>query len=166
MKELDLYDVFDGVARKLGGDGALLVAGDPPNPMTIGWGTVGPIWHRQVMTVLVRPTRHTFGLMEKAKDFCVCLLPDHRADALAFCGSRSGRDTDKVKACGFTMERCARIDGFYVAGSDLRIECRIIHRHRLDPETLDPNIVDRFYPQRDFHMVYYGEILGVFLEEG
>jgi flavin reductase (DIM6/NTAB) family NADH-FMN oxidoreductase RutF len=162
MKEVDLNDICQRVTCILDSNGALLIAGDPPNAMTIGWGTIGPIWHRQVMTVMVRPTRFTFGLMEKARDFSVCLLPPERNDALGICGTRSGRDTDKVTICGFVMERCARIDGFYIAGSDLRIECRIIHKHRLDPATLDPEIVKQFYPKLDFHTVYYGEIMGVF----
>jgi flavin reductase (DIM6/NTAB) family NADH-FMN oxidoreductase RutF len=162
LKETDIFDVFRETLDKLDGDGILLVAGDPPNPMTIGWGTIGHIWHRQIMTVLVRPTRYTYGLMEAAKDFSVCVLPDGMGNALGLCGTRSGRDTDKISACHFNLEKGLRSEAYYIRESELHIECRIVHKHRIDAALLDPSIVNRFYPLRDFHMVYYGEVLGVY----
>ena len=161
-KEVELFDVTHETLDKLDGDGILLVAGDPPNPMTIGWATVGHIWSKQVMTVLVRPVRHTYSLMESVKDFSVCVLPDDHRRSLNFCGTRSGRDTDKIKACGFNVEKCLRADAFFIAESAVHFECRIIHKHALDPSTLDPAIIERYYPLKDFHMVYYGEILGIY----
>ncbi len=161
-QEADFFDVFKETLDKLDGDGILLVAGDPPNPMTIGWGTLGYIWHRQIMTVLVRPTRYTFSLMEAARDFSVCVLPDSFTKELAICGTRSGRDTDKVEMCNFHMEKGLRGDSSFIAESSLHFECRIVHRHPLDPATLNPAILTRNYPLRDFHMVYYGEIRGIF----
>ncbi len=161
-KPADFFDVLQETLVKLENKGLLLVAGDPPNPMTIGWGTLGPIWSKNVFTVLVRPVRHTFSLMETAEDFSVCVLPDQYRKELAFCGTRSGRDTDKVKACGFTMERCLSANARFIAESDIHFECRIIHRHLLDPATLHPSIDKKYYPLRDYHMVYYGEILGIY----
>lgn len=162
LKEVDIFDVLPETLDKLDGEGILLVAGDPPNPMTIGWATAGHIWHRKVITVLVRPTRYTFSLMENARDFSLCVLPVDRRDALNLCGTKSGRDTDKIEACRFQAEKCFRAEAYFIAGSDIHIECRIIHKHRVDPVTLDPSIVKRFYPLLDFHMVYYGEILGTY----
>jgi flavin reductase (DIM6/NTAB) family NADH-FMN oxidoreductase RutF len=161
-KEVGFFDVVHETLDKLDGDGILLVAGDPPNPMTIGWATVGHIWGKQVMTVLVRPVRHTFSLMESVNDFSVCVLPDQYRKALSFCGTRSGREINKIEACNFKIEKCVRAASFYLAESVIHFECRIIHKHRLDPTTLDPAIMKKYYPQRDFHMVYYGEILGIY----
>jgi flavin reductase (DIM6/NTAB) family NADH-FMN oxidoreductase RutF len=162
LKEVDIFDVCHETLDKLDGEGILLVAGDPPNPMTIGWATVGHIWHKQVMTVLVRPTRHTYDLMETAKDFSVCVLPGHCKKELNLCGTKSGRDVNKIEACHFQVEKCLKADAYFIAGSDIHFECRIAHKHRLDPATLDPLITDRYYPLKDFHMVYYGEILGIY----
>jgi len=72
-KEVELFDVYQETLDKLDGKGILLVAGDPPNLMTIGWATIGHIWGKQIMTVLIRPVRYTFSLMESAKDFSVCV---------------------------------------------------------------------------------------------
>jgi flavin reductase (DIM6/NTAB) family NADH-FMN oxidoreductase RutF len=161
-QETNFTEVFRETLGKLDGDGILLVAGDPPNPMTIGWATIGHIWHKTVMTVLVRPTRHTFGLMENAGDFSVCVLPDNFLHELNLCGTKSGRDLDKIELCHFSVEKCLKADAFFLAESTIHYECRIIHKHRLDQSTLDPKIISRYYPLKDFHMVYYGEILGVY----
>jgi len=74
-KAVGPFDEYHETIGKLGGNGIILLAGDPPNPMTIGWGTIGEICICPSLR-LVRPTRYTFGLMEKAKDFTVCVLPD------------------------------------------------------------------------------------------
>jgi flavin reductase (DIM6/NTAB) family NADH-FMN oxidoreductase RutF len=161
-KEVEFFDVYHETLDKLEGDGILLVAGDPPNPMTIGWGTLGHIWNKQIMTVLVRPTRHTFSLMESVKDFSVCVLTDQFRKQLNICGTKSGRDINKIEACHFTMEHGFKTESFFIAESTIHFECRIVHKHLLDSSTLEPGIIKRYYPLKDFHMVYYGEILGVF----
>ncbi|MCK9423978.1 MAG: flavin reductase family protein [Bacteroidales bacterium] len=164
-KETGLFDEMHKTLDELNGNGILLVTGDPPNLMTIGWGTLGVIWHKSIFTVMVRPTRFSFEKMEKSKYFSVCILPEGFEKQLALCGSKSGRDLDKIGVCGFTMEKGIRISTPYIVESTVHYECRIVHKHRLDPGTLDTAIDKRFYPKKDYHMVYYGEILGVFRNE-
>ena len=165
-KEIGTFDVYHETLDKLNGDGIILLAGNPPNPMTIGWGTLGEIWHMPVFTVLVRPTRFTYTLMEESKTFSVCVLSSQYIKELAICGSNSGRDMDKIKNCGFTLEKGIRIDTSYIAESEFHYECRIVHKHRLVASNLDTAIDTRFYPKRDYHMVYYGEILGIYRKIG
>ena len=45
IKAVGPFDVYRETIGKLAGNGIILLAGDPPNPMTIGWGTIGEIWH-------------------------------------------------------------------------------------------------------------------------
>lgn len=163
-KEAELQEVFKETLEKLQGNGILLVAGNPPNPMTIGWATFGYIWNRPVMTVMVRPVRHTFSLMESSRDFSVCVLSDQYRKALNLCGTKSGRDVNKLELSGLHIEKCHKIDSFFISESTIHIECRIIHKHFLDPGNLDPSIEKRHYPKKDFHMVYYGEIVGIYKE--
>jgi flavin reductase (DIM6/NTAB) family NADH-FMN oxidoreductase RutF len=164
-KQTGIFDLFRETTDKLAGDGALLLGGYPPNPMTIGWGTLGILWGKPVFEVFVRPTRYTFELMERASEFSVCFFTDKYSKELAICGTRSGRDTDKIVACGFRLEKGILIKEPYIRESLFHYECRILHKHRLDPETLDKKIIRRYYPKKDFHMVYYGEIVGMFVSE-
>lgn len=161
-RQVESYEVYHETMDKLAGEGILLVAGNPPNLMTIGWGTIGHIWNKPVMTVMVRPVRHTFSLMESAGDFTVCLLPDAYSRELNLCGTRSGRDINKLEACNLNTEMCYKADSFFISESIIHFECRTIHRHYLDPAALDPAIDKKYYPGKDYHMVYYGEILGIY----
>ncbi|HOW24477.1 MAG TPA: flavin reductase [Bacteroidales bacterium] len=157
-----LSEVLLETLNRLDGDGILLVAGDPPNPMTIGWSTIGHIWNKDVMNVLVRPVRYTFQFMESEEDFSVCVLPDRYRKELNLCGTRSGRDINKLEVCNLHVEKCSNVNSFFISESTIHFECRIVHKHFLDPATLDPAIIKRYYPQKDYHMVYYGEIVGIF----
>jgi flavin reductase (DIM6/NTAB) family NADH-FMN oxidoreductase RutF len=164
--EVEINSVFAGTIEKLSGDGVILLAGNPPNPMTIGWGTIGHIWGKPIFIVMVRPSRFTFSLMESSSEFTVNLLSDKFARQLSFCGTKSGRNVDKIKECSFTLQHGIHLATPYIMQSFIHFECRIMHRHDLLPETLDKGILKRYYPEGDFHKVYYGEIAGVFMETG
>ena len=160
---------FDAVAETmkcLSGPGALLVAGaEPVNPMTIGWGEIGIVWGRPVFVVLVRPSRFTHSLMEKAAGFSVNVAPESLGEACMLCGTRSGRDIDKVAEAGLTIEKGLALDVPTIAECPIHYECRIIHRNEVDPATLSPEVKASAYAGGDFHTVYRGEIAGVFGRE-
>ena len=50
-------------------DWALLTAGTEEryNSMTIGWGSLGTVWNKDVLTVYVRPDRYTWEFLGVAK---------------------------------------------------------------------------------------------------
>jgi len=165
-KELEISSVFGETLERLKGQGVILLAGDPPNPMTIGWGTIGFIWGKLIFTVLVRPSRFTYARMESSGEFTINLFPDAFSDQLSLCGTKSGRNVDKFAECGFTLEQGINVTTPFIRESSIHFECRIIHKHDLQPETLDQGILKKYYPKGDLHRVYYGEIVGVFKETG
>jgi flavin reductase (DIM6/NTAB) family NADH-FMN oxidoreductase RutF len=79
------------------------------NVMTVSWGSLGVIWGKPFALVVVRPGRHTRGFMEKSESFTLSVLPERLRGVLDFCGSRSGRDEDKVKATGLTPLASRRV---------------------------------------------------------
>ena len=163
-KEVEIKSVFSETIDKLKGHGVILLAGDPPNPMTIGWGTIGYIWGKWIFTVMVRPTRFTHHLMESSHEFSVNVFSGEFNSHLSLCGTKSGRDTDKIKECSFTLETGIQLNAPFIGESILHYECRILQKNDILQETLDQKIIDRYYPLKDFHRVYYGEIVGVFME--
>lgn len=145
---------------------ALLVGGrEKPNPMTVSWGGMGTLWNRPVATVYVRPTRHTFSLLEKDREFTLNVLPASMRATLDLCGSRSGRNLDKWKAAGLQPVASETVDVPRVAGAALSLECRIIATFQLDPARfLDPAI-EQLYPIKDYHTAFVGEVLTAWAEE-
>ena len=85
-------------------DWALLTAGSPEryNSMTIGWGAMGTVWNRDVVTVYVRPDRYTWAFLKDSQYFTVSFYPESCREALTVMGRMSGRDGDKAAAAGLT----------------------------------------------------------------
>jgi len=165
-RKIGTFDAVQETMDQIGGNGALLVSGRQGNPMTIGWGTMGIIWRMPVFVVLVRPSRFTFGLMEDCGEFTVNVPTGALADQVAVCGSRSGRDIDKIRECGFTLGKAEAVSVPFLEECPVHYECRVIHRNDVSNANLDAEIVRSHYPSGDFHRVYFGEVLGVFREAG
>jgi len=78
---------------------------------------------------------------------------------LAFCGSKSGREYDKVRACGFTLKD-GEVKGVkYIRGSELVYQCELFGRTELSPGALPAAVKERYYPAGDVHTLYFGKIL-------
>lgn len=148
----------------LGGNGLLLVTGEAGNPMTIGWGTLGIIWAKPVFTVLIRPSRHSFSLIESLPEFTVCVPTVDMRRTLSICGSKSGRDTDKIARCGLTLNASNSIAVPWIGECPVHYECRVLHRTEVKGEHLTPGVTTKFYTGEDLHRIYHGEILGVYRE--
>ena len=145
---------------------ALLVAGrERPNPMTVSWGGLGTLWNRPVATVYVRPTRHTFTLLQAEPEFTLNVLPERHRAALQLCGSVSGRDTDKWGATGLHAVAGAEVGVPRVAEAELALECRVLATVDLDPARfLEPSI-EGLYPRRDYHRIFLGEVVAAWCAE-
>ena len=166
--EVDYRDYFRPIADGLQSGGLLLVSNDTagkPNPITIGWGTLGPIWGRGVFVAMIRPSRHTFGLVETTGDFTVNLLPRGMSRALAFCGTRSGRDVDKFAAVGLTPEPSQHVKSASIAEATLTLECVVVEKADMAPESLSGAITASFYAEGDFHRLYFGEIVAAYADD-
>lgn len=131
--------------------------GEGCNPMTVSWGGTGILWNKPVCTVYIRPQRYTFGLMEKNSHYSLSFLPEDRHDAVVLCGSKSGRDLDKVKACGLTV--CGDQNAPYFQEAELVLICRKLYAQDLSPDCfVDGSLDGANYPKHDYHRMYIGEI--------
>lgn len=69
------------------------------NPMTVAWATFGILWGKPVVSVAVRPERYTHEIASKADTFSLTVFNKEYRKMLGFCGTKSGRDFNKVKEC-------------------------------------------------------------------
>ena len=153
---------FGRLCEALEGSGAFLVVESEGrvNAMTIGWAQAGVIWGQPVMTVLVRPSRYTHRLLEKAKTFSVCVpRRGELKKELAFCGSKSGRDYDKIRACGLKVA-AGEAGVKYLEGCALVYQCEICGRTDLRDGSVAEPALGRYYPDpADLHTLYFGRII-------
>lgn len=148
--------------------GALLTveANGERNTMTIGWGSISRYWNRDVMIVPVRFSRHTHQLMENSTTFTVTVpRADEMKDALIFCGTKSGRDHDKFRECNLTAVPGRVVDTPIVKEGYLHYECRIIGQFDMKGKHLDEEVDRQYYADKDYHTMYYGEIVACYITE-
>jgi len=144
----------------------LITAGDYAtrdfNTMTIGWGAIGTMWSRPFAFVAVRHSRYTFEFMEKFNSFTLAAFPSEYHQALSLLGNRSGRDGDKIAESGLTPIASQIVAAPSFSEAEIVVECQKIYADDLNPaHFIDENLYKQ-YPNRDYHRIYYGGILGVF----
>lgn len=149
-------------------EGVLVTArlGDDINTLTVGWGGFGSIWGRHVVFMAVRPERYTFKFTQEADTFSVTVLPKGKRslDILNYCGTHSGRDYDKIKACGLTTA----FEGTtpYFEEGELIFICNKLANPQLSPNDVSSGhgILEKWYGG-GFHHLYIGEITKILLKE-
>ena len=131
------------------------------NAMTISWGSLGVMWNKPFVQVVVRPIRYTFEFMEQYDSFSLCALPEQYRSALSLLGTKSGRGSSKIAESGLTAAAARQIAAPVFAEAELVLECRKLYWQDFDPQHfLSPEIAKN-YPKRDYHRAYFGEILSV-----
>ena len=166
MRQNVPYSEYAGKVLELLPKGAFLTtsAQNRINTMTIGWGSIGFQWQTPIFTVMVRPSRFTYELIEKNPEFTVSIPLHGQKEALAFCGAKSGRDLDKIQAAGLTTLPGQQVGTPVIAGCGLHFECKIVYKQEMQPPQLDPSFAKAWYPSGDYHTLYHGEIVACYLE--
>ncbi|MCC7261911.1 MAG: flavin reductase [Candidatus Latescibacteria bacterium] len=135
------------------------------NMMTVSWGTVGCMWGKPVAQIVVRPQRHTRKYLEEGDCFTLCAFPEKHRPDLQLLGSLSGREGNKLAKTGLTLKASQSILAPSYQEARFTLECRKIYWQDLNPAGfVDPTIQEN-YQARDYHRIYYGEILAAFCEQ-
>ncbi len=159
-------EIQDNVFKLIGAEWMLVTAGSKQsfNMMTASWGGLGVLWNKNVCFIFIRPTRYTYGFIEKSNTYTLSFFDRKYKPALNLCGTKSGRDCDKVKETGLSPAE-TKSGSIYFTEARLVIECRKIYHHDLEPANfLDPEIAAN-YPEKDYHSMYVGEIISGFHAE-
>jgi flavin reductase (DIM6/NTAB) family NADH-FMN oxidoreductase RutF len=158
---IDPKTIDKNVFTQIGEQWMLVTAGtrEKCNTMTASWGGLGVLWKKNVATIYVRPQRYTYEFLEANDTFTLSFFGAHYRKALALCGSKSGRELDKIKECGFTVETAAN-GAPYFTQAELVMVCKKLYYHDINPaHFLDPSIESNY--NQDYHRMYIGEIVEV-----
>lgn len=163
MKKVSLEEFTTRPFQILDQEWALLVSGkDRPNPMTVSWGGFGTLWHKPVVTVYVRPTRYTYILLNDSEEFTLNFLSQEHKGAMDLCGSKSGQDIDKWKETGLMQQTGETITVPRITQAHLAFECKVLAHQDFDPKKFTTADVEKNYPAKDYHRVYFGEVMGLY----
>lgn len=174
-KEVNVFDYAGHICQSMK-KGILLTAkvGEKVNTMTIGWGTIGIEWGKPVFVAYVREGRYTRQMLDESGEFTVNIpYGDIDSKILGFCGTKSGRDTDKITECGLEPVDSDIVGAPGFRQLPLTLECRILCRKTQNIPMLPDAILNRYYPKgvdssnpvsnEDFHIAYYGEIVNAYM---
>ncbi len=131
------------------------------NSMTVSWGSIGIMWNKPFIQVVVRPTRYTYEFMEKYPDFTACAFPAAYQPALELLGSESGRDSDKMSRSGLTPTAGTQVNSPVFKEANLIFECRKIYTDVFHPQYFIDPAIEILYTKDDYHRIYFGEILSI-----
>ena len=171
-RKVNVWDYAGKIMEEMG-KGILLTTarGEEVNSMTIGWGTIGIEWLKPIFTVYVRESRYTKALLEKNGEFTINIpLAPVDKNIIAVCGTKSGRDMDKIKELGLTLEESETVSVPGIKELPLTLECKVIYKQDQDPDAIDRDSFERFYTpgsrnEGDYHTAYFGEITKAYIIE-
>ena len=146
--------VFSDIGKKW-----MLVSAEKPdgtvNTMTASWGMLGVLWNKNVFVCFVRPQRYTHEFTEASDKISIAFFGEEYRDALKLCGTKSGRDMDKIKEAGLSTFVCDGNVGFNEA--ERIIYGKKIYVGKLDPKCFLSDDIEKHY-NNDYHTVYICEI--------
>lgn len=135
------------------------------NTMTMGWGTTGYIWNKNIIMAPVRKSRYTHQLIENSQFFTVSVpLNGQLKKELQFCGTKSGRDHNKIEELNLELLEVEECEVPLIKGNNLHIIAKIKYQQDMMIDNLAKDIVDKKYPEQDMHTFYYGEVVAVYQE--
>lgn len=169
-KQIDVFE-YAGLICKQMSKGILLTTkvDDYVNTMTIGWGTLGIEWGKKLFVAYVRESRFTREVIDKNGEFTINVpLENTDHEITRYCGSKSGRNTDKIQDLKLTLVESDIIGVPGIKELPLTLECRVMYSHKQNANELPTPTIERYYPieengMRDNHIAYYAEIVNAYL---
>lgn len=166
FQEIKATELHGNVINEIGNKWMILSAGTERdfNFMTINWGMMGELWFKHAVTVYARESRLTKKYMEDNKYFTLTSLKPGNEKALQIAGAKSGRDIDKLSESGLTsvfIEDCPTFEE-----AEYTVLCKKIYSTDIKPENFtDKEFFKTAYEDEDYHTMYIGEIVKVFLNK-
>lgn len=136
------------------------------NTMTIAWGGLNIVWNRKVFVAYVRYSRDTYDMLQETNEFTISIpLYKKLNKELGYCGTKSGRETDKISDCKLETRPGRILETPILSDCEMHYECKIIYRQAEEPNSIPKEVLKKYYPNNDFHVIFYGEIVDSYILE-
>ncbi len=165
MRKIDIAVLGDNFFESIGKEWMLVTAGNEEkfNTMTASWGGIGWLWNKPVAYVFVRPERYTHEFIERNEYLTLDFLGDENRKIHAICGSKSGRNVDKVAETGL-VPVVTPLGNITFEQARLTLECRKMYTDMIKPSCfIDKDPIEKWYDEAHggFHQMYIVEIVNI-----
>jgi flavin reductase (DIM6/NTAB) family NADH-FMN oxidoreductase RutF len=164
-------EITDNVFKLVGKDFTVITAGKEShfNSMTASWGGVGILFNKPVTWCSLRANRYTLEIMKKEQTYTLSYFADEYKDQVLFFGSKSGRDTDKMKETTLTPVQTPTGDITYKEAR-LILECKLVELTTVSPDDFynqeDKDFIRGGYEEaKEYHKLMFGEITNVWVRK-
>jgi flavin reductase (DIM6/NTAB) family NADH-FMN oxidoreductase RutF len=162
-------DIADNVFKLVGEDYTVITAGKDAhfNSMTASWGGVGILFNRPVAWGMLRANRYTLEIIRQEKTYTLSYFPDRYKEQVLFFGSKSGRDTDKMKETTLTSIQTPTGNVAY-REARLILQCELLEITTVSPDDYyTPEaktfVMEGYNDAKEYHKLLFGVITQVWV---
>lgn len=166
LRKVDSKDFMVNPFQRIGRDWMLVTAGSQEggvNTLTACWGGIGNLWHKDAAFIFIRPSRYTYQFIESHNTFSLSFFDKEYKKKLAYLGSHSGREEDKISKMDLHICFYDQTPAFQEA--NLVLVCRKMYHLDFEGDRIPECEIDRFYSKEeagDFHRFYAAEVIGIY----
>lgn len=175
-RKIDVFEYAKEITTAISKGIIITTKADKVNSMTISWGSLGIEWGLPIFTIYVRTGRFTAEQLFKNPEFSVNIpFGKFNRKILGICGSKSGRNIDKVKELNLTLVESNKISVPAIKEFPLTLECKVIYKQTQVLSEIPKDIQKSCYPQdvpstfpmanKDVHIAFYGQIVDAYILE-
>lgn len=171
FKPISATEISDNVFKAFGTDWACItsIKDSMPNSMTASFGGWGILFGKPVVWCFLRANRYTLELIRESKQFTVSYFDDQYKDQLLLFGSKSGRNSNKMKETRLTFVKSPDGNVSYKEAR-LILECKLINITTVHPEDFYTEEAKQFiqsgyHDAKDYHKFVFGEIIHVWIRK-
>lgn len=166
FKEIKAEELTSNAFKMFDKDWTLITAekDSKVNTMTASWGGLGIMWNKNVAYIVIRPQRYTKEFVDASDTFSLSFFDNSYKKKLGYLGKVSGRNEDKIGKAELTVTWDEKTP--YFSEADTVLICRKLLASPFHEEHfIDKSIIDKNYPEKDYHTLYIGEIEKILVKE-
>lgn len=172
-KPIAATEIPDNVFKLVGQDYTVITAGTETeyNSMTASYGGWGQLFESPVTWCFLNASRYTLEFIKKEQTYTMSYFPEQFKEQVLFFGSKTGRESDKMKENKLTV---VKTPGGNIAYKESRliIECKLIQITETNPKDFYSEKGKAFVEKgmkdgngKEYHKLVFGEITNVWVRK-
>jgi flavin reductase (DIM6/NTAB) family NADH-FMN oxidoreductase RutF len=164
-------EITDNVFKLVSKDITVITSGNESafNSMAAGWGGAGILFNKPITWCMLRANRYTLEIIKNEHTYTLSYFPDEYREQVLFFGSKSGRNTDKMKETTLTPVQTPSGNMTYKEAR-LVFECKLTELTTVNPDDFfnqeDRNfILGGFEEAKEYHKLVFGEITSIWVKK-
>ena len=164
-------EICDNVFTLTGKVFPVITAGkeDQYNSMTASGGGFGLLFMKPTTWCILREDRYTLEIIQKEQTYTMSYFPHEYKEQVLFLGSKSGRDSEKMKEVALTSVQTPSGDMSFKEAR-LIIECKLTQLTTANPADFYPqetkDLINKAFKEANVYRKYvFGEITHVWVKK-